>query len=114
MKASRSMIDIDSIIKKLQPNQCAMLVYTVSATIAVIPLIHFSICDPLSENLTCLHLSRNLFCNFFCYLQEKCNGLLKFQPYVVSSVGVIATGSKKSKTIDLYITYLEIYYKVLI
>ncbi|XP_065886216.1 uncharacterized protein [Dysidea avara] len=32
VKASRSMIDIDSIIKKLQPNQCAMLVYTSGTT----------------------------------------------------------------------------------
>ena len=35
------------------------------------------------------------------------NGLLKFQPYLVSAFGVIAIDSKKSKTIDLYSDYAK-------
>ena len=50
----------------------------------------------LSKNPTCLHFSGT----YFCCLEGKTNGLLKFQ---VS--GVIVIDNKKSKTIDLYSAY---------
>ena len=63
------------------------------------------ICDPLSENSTCLHFPRTSFYDFFCCLEGKTNGLLKFQFYLVRAFGVIAIDNRKSKTINLYSAY---------
>ena len=56
------------------------------------------ICDPLSENLTCLHFLKLCFITFLLS-RGKTPGLLKFQPNLASPFGVIAIGSKKRKTI---------------
>jgi len=37
---------------------------------------------------------------------KKNNGLLKFKPYLISSVEIITIESKKSKTIDLHNAYI--------
>ena len=45
--------------------------------------------------------SWNFILKLFCCLEGKSNGLLKFQPCLVSAFGVMAIDNKKSKTINL-------------
>ena len=59
-----------------------------------------TICDRLSKNPTCLHNFRNVF--FFLFTQYYLQ-----LPSVVSSFGIIALDSRKSKIIDLYSDYTE-------
>ena len=69
------------------------------------------ICDLLSENLTYLHFSLILFYDIFVVRRKKTNGLLNFQPFLVSSFGVLVIDNQKSKTIDLYSAYTEKFYR---
>ena len=52
-----------------------------------------------------------MFYDIIVVQRKKTNGLLNFQPFLVSSFGVLVIDNQKSKTIDLYSAYTEKFYR---